>query len=528
MNLSELKKTLLKLRKRAETADRSTLVETFVDIGPVFTLLSNPEHQIFYGRRGTGKTHALIYLAESQSSKGEIPVYLDLKNLGSSGGIYSNSEIPLTERSTRCLVDVLAGIHEVILQFAVEHSEEINLGVIGPLLDEFSAAITEVEVIGETTTEDVEQASNQWTTGSTIRGGMSLSDLNIGAETTESIEGSTGSERRVQRTGRARHRVHFGRVSGVLKRIIEFVSPKTVWLLLDEWSTVPIDIQPFLADLLRRSLFPLRGLVVKIAAIEQRTEFQLPGERGDYVGIELGADAAADVNLDDYMVFDNDEQRATEFFAQLIFKHVSALIPDETDSPPEDSQAFIQQVFTQITAFEEFVRASEGVPRDAMYLLAQAAQKDLASQISVDNVRTAARIWYQRDKENSVSANKAGRTLLHWIVDEVIGQRQARAFLLLSNTRHKLIDTLYDARVLHLLKRNISSRDEPGVRYDAYKLDYGCYVDLLTTTRAPQGMLFADDGDDWSVEVPRDDYRAIRRAILDLEAFESRHPEHDA
>jgi hypothetical protein len=85
---------------------------------------------------------------------------------------------------------------------------------------------------------------------------------------------------------------------------------------------------------------------------------------------------------------------------------------------------------------------------------------------------------------------------------------------------------LFDARLLHVIKRNISGQEEPGARYDAYKLDYGCYVDLLATTKAPTYHLFETEGSDEeigaSIKVPTDDYRAIRRAILELEKFESR------
>ena len=108
-------------------------------------------------------------------------------------------------------------------------------------------------------------------------------------------------------------------------------------------------------------------------------------------------------------------------------------------------------------------------------------------------------------------------------MDEVIAHRRARAFLVESGTRDTLIDSLFDSRVLHLLKRNISAQEQPGIRYDAFKIDYGCYVDLLSTAKEPQGMLpFGDSpgrDDGGFIEVPPDDYRAIRRAILDLSAF---------
>ncbi len=119
--------------------------------------------------------------------------------------------------------------------------------------------------------------------------------------------------------------------------------------------------------------------------------------------------------------------------------------------------------------------------------------------------------------------------LLHWIVDKVIANRRARAFMLRSNVKHPIIEDLFDSRVLHMLKKGISTHDEPGARYDAYKLDYGCYVDLMTTSRAPMGLFEVNNDDDGGgggggdpsfVEVPVDDYRSIRRAILDLSEFE--------
>jgi len=171
------------------------------------------------------------------------------------------------------------------------------------------------------------------------------------------------------------------------------------------------------------------------------------------------------------------------------------------------------------------VNAAEGVPRDAINVLVLAAQRAATEPISIVHIRSAAKTWYQRDKEAAVAANPSARSLLLWVVDEVIAHRRARAFLLKSSERHPLIDALFDARVLHVVKHSIAAHDQPGVRYDVYKIDYGCYVDLLATQRAPQGLLALDDPDARAgyVDVPPDDYRAIRRAILDLDEFEKQH-----
>ena len=224
-------------------------------------------------------------------------------------------------------------------------------------------------------------------------------------------------------------------------------------------------LQPYLADLIRRAVFPIPGITVKIAAIEQRSHFKVGGH-ADYTGIEIGADASADVDLDDYMVFDNNAERAVQFFQELIFRHYKS----EAGPKPEfnSSDGLIQAAFTQRNAFEDFVQSAEGVPRDAFNVLSIAAQRSMNDKISIPTIRVAARTWFQRDKEGAIRSNPEAQDLLHWVIDEVIAHRRARAFLLKSNTRHGLIDALFDARLLHVIKRSISGQEEAGARYDAY------------------------------------------------------------
>ncbi len=516
---SAINTAFMRIATRAEAVDPSTLVQTFVDVGPLFSALAGIDHQIVYGRRGTGKTHALVYLAHDVAKKGDIPVYLDMRRVGSTGGIYADPDIPITERATRLLSDTLAELHEKLLEVVLERAEELNLSELGPKLDLLAKALSEVAVTGAIEQEEIHKSAS--TDERTERSGINVSvkEANVHLQSSQKDSQSFGHEARLKRSGLARHRVHFGSVQQALESITAILKKIRIWLILDEWSVVPLELQPYLADLLRRSVFPIRGITVRIGAIEQRSEFQLLGERGDYVGIELGADASANLNLDDFMVFDNDEERSITFFQELVYKHYLSVVADDLASPRfRNSDEFIQQAFTQRNVFGELVQAAEGVPRDAIHILSITAQKAFREKIAIEHIRMAARAWYQQDKGRVVGAQTEANNLLHHIIDEVIGRRRTRAFLLRSNTRNTLIDALFDARVLHIRKRNISSNEEAGVRYDVYKIDYGCYVDLLTTTRAPKGLLSLGDKDEDArfIEVPPDDYRSIRRAILDL------------
>ena len=521
---SPINTALLRITKRAESNARERLIQTFVDVGPLFTLLNGHDHQILFGRRGTGKTHAFNYLADAREKCGDVVAMVDLRNVGSSSGLYSDETIDVAERATRLLVDTLVAIHEILLAFFVEHSEAMDLSIAGPLLDELAESFTQVKVVGqvETQSQNTENKENQSTSGGSLSLGLSSISATIESENTESnfSEKSTTIKRR----GDEQLYVNFGRTSSAFRKIADRLGKNRLWVLLDEWGSVPIILQPFLADLLRRALLVVPNTTVKIAAIEQRSNFLFHRDSGDYVGIELGADASADINLDDFMVFDNDAERAKDFFINLVGNHVIATAeqPGSELEIPRDVNEIIRQTFTERRALEEFVRACEGVPRDAIHILGLAAQNALENAVSVQHIRVAARNWYQRDKEKAVSSNERACKLLHWIIDEVIGKRRARAFLVESSTQDKLIHSLYDSRVLHVLKRNISAHDRPGVRFDVFKIDYGCYVDLITTTKEPQGLLRLDDSDNHStkfIDVPPDDYRSIRRAILELKSF---------
>ena len=503
------------ISRRAESVDRKTLVQTFVDLGPLIPVLSSRDHQIVYGRRGTGKTHALLYVTERLKAIGTVAVYVDLRNMGSSGGMYADAQIPLTQRATRLLLDVLGSVHESLLDYAV--TADLDLAALGPILDRLANSVTELEVVGDVHREVKHGTREDYEHSSSIKLEMS-EKAGISTAWNNTDKQSVQEESRIEESGHVRYRVHFGSVSRALDDLAKALNPARLLVVLDEWSTVPLELQPYLADLIRRAMFPISGITVKIAAIEQRSNFKI-GSHEDYTGIEIGADASADVDLDDYMVFDNNADRALEFFQELLFKHYAS----EGTTKPEfhDSADLIQAAFTQRNAFEDFVRAAEGVPRDAFNVLSIAAQRSLNDRISVSVVRVAARTWFQRDKEGAIRSNSDAQELLHWIIDEVIAHRRARAFLVRSNTDTPLIDALFDARLLHVIKKSVSGHDEPGARYDVYKLDYGCYVDLLTTTKAPDKLLDVDDPAA-SVNVPSDDYRAIRRAILDLDRFHRR------
>lgn len=528
MSIADIQKNLISIEKRAEKVDDSKLKETFVNADPLLSVVLTKDSQIIFGRRGTGKTHLLKYIADLSRENGEIPVYIDLRMVGSNGSIYNNENLTTSERATPLLLDVLQNIHDYMLDEIIS-DESFDLSKLGPLLDTFAESCSVVKVIG--TAETIQEVNSQHRSVENFSIGFGLNchsgSLNIGVSEKEHFDNSTKkSEKKV---GQERYYVNFGDVQRTFRALIEAMNKRNIILLLDEWSEIPLEIQPYLADLIRRCIIPIKNITVKIAAIEHRSNLSISKSLGEYIGLELGADIGGDVSLDDFMVFDNDASRSVQFFSDLLFKHYKA--SDEKENQIRTSQNFIQKIFTQTSVFEEFVRASEGVPRDAVYMISMVARKAFNRTINIHDVRNVARDWYSRDKSQVLRSTKNLNDLLNWIIDEVIGKRRSRAFLLKTNERHPLIDALFDARLIHILKKNISSNDSPGIRYDVYKLDYGCYVDLVSSSKSPRGLLIQgditediNDDDDFDshdyIDVPPDDYRSIRRAILELHKFD--------
>jgi hypothetical protein len=240
---------------------------------------------------------------ESHTSNGDLPVYIDMRTIGSTGGIYADSSIPLPERATRLLMDTLGSIHSGLLEFATNPEGNLNLGVLSPLLEELADEITKVAVIGDVSHGAIHVNQNTQTSELKTDLGIKGKELSFGLSDSIRSAQDQKNESRFSEKGVIRHRVHFGAVGQILSRITNILRPRRIWILIDEWSVLPNELQPLLADLLRRSLFPVRGLTVKIGAIEQRATFQIAGEHGDYIGIELGADISADIGCVKTMSF---------------------------------------------------------------------------------------------------------------------------------------------------------------------------------------------------------------------------------
>lgn len=525
-----LTKALIAIRGRAERLDGDQIVESFSMVGPLAELIATPDHQVIFGRRGTGKTHALRYHYSSVYDRGDAGIYVDMLNLGSDTSIYNDHSLSVAERATRLLIDTLSQIQEGILDYATS-GISLDLSHFSKLLDNFNSAVSQVRIVGDrtVTTESSKTESRTAEASAQVEAAPTglFSLLGLGQRRTkeEATRTSTSAQ------GREVYAARFPELGSAIRDMVQFLPAPRIWIILDEWSSIPVDLQPFLADLLKRSFFNSQKISVKIGAVEHRTRLLFEDDGGNSFGLEPTADIRTDVRLDDYLLFDNDKSAAVSFFKDFLFRHVKSVCREKGLPEPESSDQLISRGFSQRSAFEEFVKSAEGVPRDAIHIAANCAQKAFGKNIDIPTVRQAAHRYYQEDKSSQVEENAALRELLRYIVDNAIRKKKTNSFLLEFGVRDRNVDLLFDRRLVHIRGRNVSSRDNPGARYYHYKIDYGCYVDLASTQQMPAehdfsrvGMSVEDIAA--SVDVPtEDDARSYRRSILDLDGFYTQFPQ---
>jgi hypothetical protein len=508
------------LQRSERQVDDQKIVDTFVDLG-ILAQLASRNNQIIYGRRGTGKTHVFRVLAArlQGESNNNVVVYIDARTLGSSAQ-FSDAGFDMQRRVIALLRDIFGPIYNDLLEHIVERGGDNALRAMDAL-DSILPSITEstrLPVAETRTSAENSSRAGGFTASAGISKGVNV-DVHANTSNTKSESLTTEEKFTI-----AEDKVIFPSLSDALAGVLKLAGAQ-LYVLIDEWSSLPADIQPFLAEFVKRTLLPIQDVTIKIAALEYRTHFSAKTSHG-FVGLELGADIATAPDLDDYYVYDRNPAKITDAYGDILLRHLNVeLEPNymrDRYGITTGSQV-ASRVFTQRPTMQELARASEGVIRDLINIFTKAffqARRRDRDTIDQKAVIEGAREWFEQDKARGLDDEMT--KVLRRIVDHVIGERRARSFLMQRDLeKHPLIQRLIDARVLHHIARGYADKDNPGVRYNIYSLDYGTYVDLINTSKQPD-IDFGESIESSDIVVPFDDKRSIRRIVVDEQTLDVR------
>lgn len=510
-----IQKAVANIKQRSEKQRNvQKSIESFVDLG-VFPQIATENNQIIYGRRGTGKTHLFQFLGAELEKQDQVKVvYIDCRTLGSTSQ-FADLSLPIEHRCLALFRDILAEVHDALLEQIIEHPTDQANNVL-ELLSRLSEAVT--RPVSEERVSSVESKTKD-ESASKLGGKIEANPNSFTATLERSRNNLFSQETVINASVSYSDKVIFPSVNTILRQVCE-KGEILLYVLLDEWSSLPGDIQPYLAEFIKRGFLPTNRITVKIASLEYRSNFSMRLASGSLLGLEVGADIATGMDLDDHYVFDRNKDRVTRAFANILFNHLKSELPEDylqENYGITSSDKFVRAFFTNsTTSFQELARAAEGVARDLINIFTNAfftSQRKDHDKIEKRTITEAAQQWFEQDKARELAPELS--MTLQRIVAEVIGKKRARSFLVPRELeKDELLQRLFDSRVLHLLTRGYADKDNPGVRYNIYTLDYGTYVDLLGTSKSPEGFAECDTNVDPEFVVPFDDRRSIRRIIL--------------
>ncbi len=477
------------IERRAERAvDQGSLAELVEldDSNPLFDTSS----LVFFGRRGAGKTHTLLHLQRMVQQKGDVAVFVDMRKISSNASVYNDQNIAFGTRATNMLVDVVGEVHETLYGLAAMGGSEVlssELSEIGPALDRLGEAVTQVRVEGESTVK-TEFTARKTQSKSRDRS-LTLAKASTVSATSGRVDEVGAEEVQMrQQVGRSAIYIHLGELDRALNQLVLALKGHRLWLLIDEWSAgVPYDLQPVLADMLRRSFISCPGVVVKIAAIEHRASFLRQARGVEYVGLELGADTAESLSLDSRLAIGSNPDPAFDFIRALLVEHFRASIPPDAGWSLRLDPITLS--FASPVAFRWLVLASEGNPRDAINLMSKASRKARDKRITVEDVLRSAGDYFWTTKYKNIEGDKRLEELFSVFVNNSLSRGMRTVLFARSDSRRALVDLLYDKRLIHLVRSGLRSNDT-GALFDVYAVDLGSYADRLISRE----MRWSNDG----------------------------------
>jgi len=471
--------------------------------------LQNRRNQVIFGRRGTGKTHLLRRLRDELYSRfGEsriVPAYVDGATLVGSLSPYRDpAAIALSlyvELVRRTVGELSAFINDElrasVLELIFSGSKRDRLAQVRQTAGRLDRLLTQGKVrmlpMGEASAEyeNLDEAVSRRRLAAGGNAAVTLSDprtLGIKLEASAEKDLRNAARRVSTRKVAGQTYLPFAEVNELIRRLLGTLGDASVAILVDEWSSLGNgDVQPLLARLLR--LTARGGICVKLACVPGRTKLFLPGVgRSSPVGLELGDDITADVDLDSVVFVDNDIKQLAGFFMALLQRHIGAVIPRVRDASPGDFTKYVlSERMLDGRVFAELCHASSAVPRDFINVFRQATvmQRSAgADKMSVAHVRAAARNVYEGKRSNLANTRPDALSLLDRIYRKVVLGQNSYFFLVEESlVQSPRIIELFTAKLIH---RTPATWLDPLTlaSYIYYMVDYGTSIELLRTMGA--------------------------------------------
>ncbi len=426
----------------------------YVDIGTNLERISAAQHQVVFGRRGSGKSCLFVHFLRSDEAQDVAAMYILADE-------YKRLTYP--DILIRLLVEILEQVPvrwrlvKRLLRRDIpteRHARELRR-----LLDQAE----ESQVI-----EDKKRTSER--KANAVVGNSQVGKAAVSSQAaTADGRTSTFKERKLDTLER-----HLRDYKLALSQAVAGCGKARAYLFIDDFYLVPREWHPDVLDYLHR-LVRDTEVFLKLGTIRHRT--QLARNQPQTIGVELAQDVE-EINLDRTL---EDLGATQQYLGQML-----DLIANK---------AGIQSLLTENLnpeGLEALALASGGVPRDFLNIFVEARQASVGDGkvkwLTPKYIyRSAGRLSYQTKLKNlrddaGEDTNGLDR-LLTDLLTFCLKEKRKTAFLISQEEaqelprEHELIQQLMDFKLIHVVEPDTSAASSRAGRYEAYTLDFSLFME---------------------------------------------------
>ena len=425
----------------------------YVDLGHNLERISAPQHQVLFGRRGSGKSCLMIHHLNKARSQHILPVYIladEYKKL-----TYPDILIRLIIQIEE---DLLRSRPFLFRPFMRAKDLKKSLHTLRALLEAPATA----DIVTDTKQSSTESMAAE--IGKKDIGKASL----VHGRTNTDGRTSTFKEHKLEALERALH--------DHKQAIDDFVGRSSfdrACLLLDDFYLFPRQWQPDIIDYLHRLLRDTH-VYIKVATIRHRST--LSRNHPHTIGVELSQDVE-EINLDKTL----DVEATQAYLASMI-----NLMGRKIDIPEVTTTHFGRDALQAMTL------ASGGVPRDFLNIFVNAVE----AAVSADTVnwltpkwvwKGAGRLTYTTKlnhlREDADEATPGIERVFVDLVRFCLKEKKKTTFLVSQDEtqhypgEHEIVQQLMDMKLIHVIEPDTSAASSRQGRYEAYALDFSLFME---------------------------------------------------
>jgi hypothetical protein len=421
----------------------------YVDLGGNLQRFSSAQHQVIFGRRGSGKSCLQVhFLRQAEINKDPLAIYIgvdEIKRLG----------------FPDVLIRILLGVFQRL--------PGAKGRIFGLLKTPQSSIVRSLkELLDNPENADVSQKDTRAAEGGVdIKPGSGTPGVTVKARRGREVT-TTFKSKKLDHLER-----HLQDYKEALRSSIKGTW-HTVFVLVDDFYLIKKDLQPYVVDYLHR-LFRGTDAYLKIGTIRHRTQLRV--HAGQTIGVELAQDVE-EISLD--KTFESFEETNSYLHSMLLemgavgHKEINVAGLFNNDAP------------------RALTLASGGVPRDFLNIFVDAIDLSVRAgkldRLTPTFIYKAAALHSYNSKlaniqeEAGYDAEALGRVFAD-LVTFCLKEKRKTAFLVnIEDAReypeqHELLQQLMDFKLIHVISQNTSAASGRQGRYVAYTLDFSIFME---------------------------------------------------